>query len=89
MFFVVVQDRSPIYIHTTNSLMGLTTIRACKNQEILTNEFYVHCDYHTQAYFAFISLSRWFAIRLDLIAVLYSICIVFSSILLKGVVEFT
>lgn len=62
----------------------MTTIRACKNQEILKREFNVICDDHTQAYFAMISVNKWFGLRLDFIAVVYTIFVVFGCISLKN-----
>jgi hypothetical protein len=46
-------------------LAGITTIRASNAQNKMIQEFNNHSDYHTQAYFAFMSANRWLAIRLD------------------------
>ena len=50
----------------------------------MISEFDVHSDYHTQAYFAFISSNRWFGIRLDFAVTLYSIVVVYVAIFTKG-----
>ena len=50
----------------------------------MINEFNIHSDYHTQAYFAFMSANRWFAIRLDSVVLVYSIVVVYGCIFLKG-----
>lgn len=71
-------------MHTSNTINGITTIRACNNSNILSREFNIHSDYHTQSYFAFISANRWLAVRLDLLASVYTVFVVFLSIFLRG-----
>jgi hypothetical protein len=70
-------------------LTGITTIRAAKKEGIFASEFDAHQDYHTRAYFAYICIQRWFSIRLDLIVVIFVIFSVISSIIAKGINEFT
>jgi ATP-binding cassette subfamily C (CFTR/MRP) protein 4 len=77
--------RSPVYVHATNTNTGIITIRACKNEHIMLNEFETLSDNHTKAFFAFISLTRWYAVRLALIVVFYTIIIMFTCILSKGI----
>lgn len=81
--------RSPIFIHTNNSIEGLPIIRSAKKYDILTKEFYSHCDYHTRAYFAFIAAHRWFGIRLDFLCSLYTNITLFACIFLKGIINFS
>ena len=76
--------RSPIYVHATNTHMGITTIRACKNEDILLSEFEAHSDYHTRAYLVSGIMTQWYAMRLSLIAVFYTIALMFICILTKG-----
>ena len=78
------QGRSPIFVHTSNSILGLTTIRASKSQNILIKEFDNHSNNNTEAYFAFITSNRWFAIRLDIIVAIYSIIVIYSCIIAKS-----
>ncbi len=77
-------SRSPIFVHATNTYTGITTIRACRNEKILLSEYEAHSDYHTQAFFAFTTLTRWYAVRLALIVVFYTVIIMYMCILLKG-----
>lgn len=60
-------SRSPIYAHFQESLGGVTTIRAYRQQErfALENEWRV--DTNLRAYFPSISANRWLAIRLETI----------------------
>uniref|UniRef100_A0A1Y1K6E3 Uncharacterized protein n=1 Tax=Photinus pyralis TaxID=7054 RepID=A0A1Y1K6E3_PHOPY len=63
--------RGPLYGHVNASLQGLSTIRAFKNQETLTNEFYHHQDTHSAALEMALVTSRAFAYWLDLLCALY------------------
>ncbi|KAG5922873.1 hypothetical protein E4U42_005186 [Claviceps africana] len=60
-------SRSPIYAHFQESLGGVSTIRAFRQQErfMLENEWRV--DANLRAYFPSISANRWLAIRLEFI----------------------
>jgi hypothetical protein len=71
-------------MHATNSATGIVTIRASKSQQKLTQEFEVHSDYHTQAYFGLSSVSTWFAVHLDMVVTIYTFVVVFGCVLLKG-----
>ena len=60
-------SRSPIYAHFQESLGGLNTIRAYRQQDrfMLENEWRV--DANLRAYFPSISANRWLAVRLEFI----------------------
>ncbi|KAL8736829.1 MAG: hypothetical protein Q9181_002293 [Wetmoreana brouardii] len=60
-------SRSPIYAHFQESLGGMTTIRAYRQQQrfALENEWRV--DENLRAYFPSISANRWLAVRLEFI----------------------
>ena len=60
-------SRSPIYAHFQESLGGLSTIRAYRQQDrfALENEWRV--DANLRAYFPSISANRWLAVRLEFI----------------------
>ncbi|KAL1866600.1 hypothetical protein VTK73DRAFT_4630 [Phialemonium thermophilum] len=59
--------RSPIYAHFQESLGGISTIRAYRQQKrfLLENEWRV--DANLRAYFPSISANRWLAVRLEFI----------------------
>jgi hypothetical protein len=78
------QARSPIFTHAANTSTGIVTIRAIKRQPRLLEEYENHYDDHTKAFFAVISVNRWFGIRLNGIVVFYTIFIVYACILAKG-----
>lgn len=58
-------SRSPIYAHFQESLGGIATIRAYRQQQrfLLENEW--RMDSNLKAYFPSISANRWLAIRLE------------------------
>lgn len=60
-------SRSPIYAHFQESLGGISTIRAYRQQQrfLLENEWRV--DSNLKAFFPSISANRWLAIRLEFI----------------------
>lgn len=60
-------SRSPIYAHFQESLGGITTIRAYRQQSrfALENEWRV--DANLRAYFPSINANRWLAVRLEFI----------------------
>ena len=60
-------SRSPIYAHFQESLGGVTTIRAYRQQArfILQNEWRV--DDNLRAYFPSLNANRWLAVRLEFI----------------------
>ena len=82
-------NRSPIFVHINNTLAGLTTIKASRMECVINDEFYVHTDYHTRAVTAFLFVSRWFAIRLDWIATIFTYCAIFCCFLLKDYLNFS
>ncbi|XP_041806324.1 ATP-binding cassette sub-family C member 4-like [Chelmon rostratus] len=70
--------RSPVFSHLSSSLQGLSTIRAFKVQQRFQQMFDEYQNLHSEAWFLFLSTSRWFAVRLD------GICSVFVSITAFG-----
>nr|QUF59454.1 ATP-binding cassette transporter Abcc4-1 [Brachionus angularis] len=75
--------RSPIFVHTNNTIEGITTIRTADKKDILIREFDQHYDYHTRAYFGFFVIHRWFGLRIDSLCSLYTIITLFACIFLK------
>ncbi|KAH6604283.1 cadmium factor [Trichoderma cornu-damae] len=60
-------SRSPIYAHFQESLGGVTTIRAYRQQERFQLENEWRIDANLRAYFPSISANRWLAVRLEFI----------------------
>ncbi|KAI9661444.1 MAG: hypothetical protein M1829_006275 [Trizodia sp. TS-e1964] len=60
-------SRSPIYAHFQETLGGITSIRAYKQQRRFTKENEWRVDANLRAYFPSINANRWLAVRLELI----------------------
>ncbi|XP_060873076.1 ATP-binding cassette sub-family C member 4-like isoform X2 [Metopolophium dirhodum] len=76
--------RSPVFTHLNASIQGLTTIRAFKAEKILSNEFDVHQDLHSSAWYLFLTSSRAFGLWLDIICFIYSCIVTFSFLTLSN-----
>ncbi|KAJ6637207.1 putative multidrug resistance-associated protein lethal [Pseudolycoriella hygida] len=74
--------RSPIFSHANATLQGLSTIRAFKAQQILSNEFDSHQDLNTSSWYLFLASTRAFALWLELVCVLYMATVILSFLLL-------
>ncbi|KAL6712781.1 ATP-binding cassette glutathione S-conjugate transporter ycf1 [Lecanora helva] len=60
-------SRSPIYAHFQESLGGITTIRAYRQQQRFAMENEWRVDANLRAYFPSINANRWLAVRLEFI----------------------
>ncbi|KAI6713934.1 hypothetical protein JHW43_003484 [Diplocarpon mali] len=58
-------SRSPIYAHFQESLGGVTTIRAYRQEERFAQENEWRVDANLRAYFPSINANRWLAVRLE------------------------
>ncbi|XP_013924730.1 PREDICTED: multidrug resistance-associated protein 4 [Thamnophis sirtalis] len=79
--------RSPVFSHLSSSLQGLWTIRAFQAQQRFQEIFDAHQDLHTEAWFLFLTTSRWFAVRLDAICAIFVIVMAFGSLLLAQTLD--
>lgn len=59
--------RSPIYAHFQESLGGVSTIRAYKQENRFTLENEWRMDANLRAYFPSVAVNRWLAVRLEFI----------------------
>ena len=60
-------SKSPIYAHFQESLGGITTIRAYRQQKRFASESEWRVDANLRAYFPSINANRWLAVRLEFI----------------------
>uniref|UniRef100_A0A670YJU0 ATP binding cassette subfamily C member 4 (PEL blood group) n=1 Tax=Pseudonaja textilis TaxID=8673 RepID=A0A670YJU0_PSETE len=79
--------RSPVFSHLSSSLQGLWTIRAFQAQQRFQELFDAHQDLHSEAWFLFLTTSRWFAVRLDAICAIFVIVMAFGSLLLAQTLD--
>ncbi|KKK26753.1 hypothetical protein ARAM_007040 [Aspergillus rambellii] len=70
--------RSPIYAHFQESLGGISTIRAYKQEQRFSLENEWRMDANIRAYFPSLSANRWLAVRLEFIG---SLIILASAVL--------
>uniref|UniRef100_A0A669CMY6 Cystic fibrosis transmembrane conductance regulator n=1 Tax=Oreochromis niloticus TaxID=8128 RepID=A0A669CMY6_ORENI len=75
--------RSPVFSHLSSSLQGLWTIRAFGEEERFQKVFDAHQDLHSEAWFLFLTTSRWFAVRLDGICSVFVTITTFGCLLLR------
>ncbi|XP_078589212.1 ATP-binding cassette sub-family C member 4-like [Branchiostoma floridae x Branchiostoma japonicum] len=73
--------RSPVFSHLSATLQGLSTIRALAADKIVQQEFDAHQDLHSEAWFLFLTTTRWLAIRLDLLTAAFVTSVTFCSVL--------
>ncbi|OCT92610.1 hypothetical protein XELAEV_18015666mg [Xenopus laevis] len=74
--------RSPVFSHLSSSLQGLWTIRAFRAEKRFQDLFDAQQDLHSEAWFLFLTTSRWLAVRLDAICAVFVMAIAFGSIIL-------
>lgn len=67
-------SRSPIYAHFQESLGGISTIRAFRQQRRFAMENEWRVDANLRAYFPSISANRWLAVRLEFIGSVIILC---------------
>ncbi|XP_078147164.1 ATP-binding cassette sub-family C member 4-like [Centroberyx gerrardi] len=75
--------RSPVFSHLSSSLQGLWTIRAFRAEERFQKTFDAHQDLHSEAWFLFLTTSRWFAVRLDGMCSIFVTITAFGCLLLR------
>ncbi|XP_076736108.1 ATP-binding cassette sub-family C member 4-like isoform X1 [Maylandia zebra] len=75
--------RSPVFSHLSSSLQGLWTIRAFGEEKRFQKVFDAHQDLHSEAWFLFLTTSRWFAVRLDGICSIFVTITTFGCLLLR------
>ncbi|XP_041438363.1 ATP-binding cassette sub-family C member 4 isoform X2 [Xenopus laevis] len=79
--------RSPVFSHLSSSLQGLWTIRAFRSEKRFQDLFDAQQDLHSEAWFLFLTTSRWLAVRLDAICAVFVVALAFGSIILAENLE--
>uniref|UniRef100_H3DQA7 ATP binding cassette subfamily C member 4 (PEL blood group) n=1 Tax=Tetraodon nigroviridis TaxID=99883 RepID=H3DQA7_TETNG len=72
--------RSPVFSHLSSTLLGLSTIRAFKAQQSFQQMFDEYQDIHSEAWFLFLTTSRWLAVRLDGICSVFVMATAFACL---------
>ncbi|KAF9815043.1 hypothetical protein SFRURICE_010601 [Spodoptera frugiperda] len=76
--------RSPVFGHVNATILGLATIRSFGAEFLLAEEFDLHQDLHSAAWYLFITCSRAFGFFLDLVCLLFIVCVTFSCLMKTG-----
>ncbi|XP_077965941.1 ATP-binding cassette sub-family C member 4-like isoform X2 [Styela clava] len=73
--------RSPVFSLLSSTLQGLLTVRAFGVQQQFEDKFHEYQDLHTASWFLFFVGTRWFGLRLDLIAATFISAVTFFSVI--------
>lgn len=73
--------KAPVFSHVSASISGLSTIRSCKAELIISKEFDALQDKHTSSWFLFIASSEAFGFYLDIVSVLFLVILTFRFLL--------
>ena len=84
VLFLSFAGRSPVFSYLSASLQGLHTIRAFGMEDKCQAEFDAHQNLHSEAWFLFLSTSRWLAVRLDWLCALFVTAVTFCAVLSAG-----
>ncbi|MEN9810889.1 MAG: multidrug resistance-associated protein 4 isoform, partial [Pseudomonadota bacterium] len=77
-------SRSPVYAHFSESLLGVSTIRAFNRESVFVRESIRRFEGNQRAFYTMISLNRWLGTRLEFIGSLLIGCTAASALLLHG-----
>jgi len=79
--------KSPLFVHFSETLDGLFTIRAYKTQERFVNECHLKLDNMQQAYYCINSANRWLGLRIDMLNAALVLCTSLMASVLKDDVD--
>lgn len=78
--------RSPIYSHITETIQGISTIKAFNKQNEFINKFNKLVDAQSSPHFLYFCSSRWLSTRTDILCVFISLLAAIFAISQKDVV---
>lgn len=73
--------RAPVFSHVSASIAGLSTVRSCKAELMISKEFDTLQDKHTSSWFLFIAASEAFGFYLDIVSVLFLVVLTLRFLL--------
>lgn len=77
-------SRSPVYAHFSESLAGISVIRAFDSGSVFVRESIRRFEGNQRAFYTMISLNRWLGTRLEFIGAVLVGCAAASALLLHG-----
>jgi hypothetical protein len=84
LYSIFYLDKGDILGHVDSTINGLTIIRTSGKTKKYKEKFFTEYNNHTAAYFPFVAIKRWFAIRIDLTVVFFVCLVLTSCIFLNG-----
>ncbi|KAI4458499.1 atp-binding cassette sub-family c [Holotrichia oblita] len=79
--------KSPVLSHLSATLNGIVTIRATKSEGVLKDGFDHHQNVHTSAWYLTIVCMTAVGLWLDILCVLFLVCIVFGFVIMADYFE--
>nr|CAH7712852.1 unnamed protein product [Callosobruchus chinensis] len=76
--------KSPVFTHVNSTISGLVTIRTCKVENILVQQFGKHQDVNISAWWLLGALQAALGIWIDALCVAFIACISFSFIIVRS-----
>ncbi|KAK3276724.1 hypothetical protein CYMTET_15230 [Cymbomonas tetramitiformis] len=77
-------SRSPIYSHFSETLQGVSTIRAFREVDRFQEENQIRIDRNLSAYFIYITSNRWLAVRLESTGTAISVSTTLLAVVTRG-----
>ena len=75
--------RSPVFTHLSSTLNGLATLRVHQSQAAFQKKFDDLQDFHSSAWFLYLSTTTWFGLWIDLVCVFYITCVTYFCVMLR------
>ena len=82
VFFLIA--RSPVFSLVSDTVLGLTTLRAHQHQESHQKMFDKRQDVNSSAYYLFLATGRWLSVGLNFALTIYFASAIFVCISLHG-----
>ncbi|KAG5881559.1 hypothetical protein JTB14_033064 [Gonioctena quinquepunctata] len=76
--------RAPVFSHLSATLHGLLTIRSCKGEKMVAEEFDTLQDQHTGTWFLFLVSSETFGFYLDIISTIFLAMVTFQYMIFRN-----
>lgn len=83
LFSCIILAKSPVFSLVSSTLLGLSTIRSCRAQKIVRQDFDKRQDAHTSAHYLYLVTSAAYGFWLDFLSIALLIFLAYSFILLN------
>uniref|UniRef100_A0A7S4DZU4 ABC transporter domain-containing protein n=1 Tax=Lotharella globosa TaxID=91324 RepID=A0A7S4DZU4_9EUKA len=76
-------SRSPVFSIISETLVGMVAVRAYGQTRRFRLAFNERIDRNVEGFFAFIASARWLGIRLDVLTLAFTTCVLYAAILMQ------